>query len=78
MHLAAAVGTPVVALFGSTTPALTSPGLPGETKHLLLKSGVPCAPCFRRECPIDFRCMTGVAVESVHRAALEVLKGAGA
>jgi heptosyltransferase-2 len=65
MHLAAAAGTPVVALFGSTSPELTGPGLPGDMRHALLKAGVPCAPCFRRECPVDFRCMTGITVEQV-------------
>jgi len=68
MHLAAAVGTPVVALFGSTSPELTAPGLPGDSKHILLRSRVPCAPCFRRECPIDFRCMNSLSVEQVVEA----------
>jgi heptosyltransferase-2 len=70
MHLAAAVGTPVVALFGSTSPELTSPGLPGDTHHVILKSGVPCAPCFRRDCPIDLRCLIGIEVEPVVQALL--------
>ena len=71
MHLAAAVGTPVVALFGSTSPELTGPGLPGEGKHFLLKSGVACAPCFRRECPVDFRCMNTLGVDQVVAALLK-------
>jgi lipopolysaccharide heptosyltransferase II len=71
MHLAAAVGTPVVALFGSTSPVLTAPGLPGETRHRLLTSNAPCAPCFLRECPIDFRCLTGITVERAVQAVLE-------
>jgi heptosyltransferase-2 len=65
MHVAAAVGTPVVAIFGSTSPELTGPGLPGDSPHHLLKSHAPCAPCFRRVCPIDLRCMTGISVERV-------------
>ena len=73
MHLAAAVGTPVVALFGSTSPELTGPGLPGGSRHQLLRADAPCSPCFLRECPIDFRCMTGLdvtrVVEAVTRAA---------
>jgi len=68
MHLAAAVGTPVVALFGSTSPELTGPGLPGDARHVLLRADAPCAPCFRRVCPIDFRCMTGISVERVVQA----------
>ena len=72
MHLAAAVGTPVIALFGSTSPQLTGPGLPGESKHSLLQAQVPCSPCFRRECPIDFRCMNNVSVEQIIAAALSI------
>src|SRR5262249_53840715 len=65
MHIAAAVGTPVVAIFGSTSPEMTGPGLPGESTHHLLKAGATCSPCFRRVCPIDFRCMTRISVERV-------------
>jgi heptosyltransferase-2 len=63
MHVAAALGTPVVALFGSTSPELTGPGLPGDPRHQLLQSHVPCSPCFLRKCPIDFRCMNGISVD---------------
>jgi len=70
MHLAAAVGTPVVVPFGSTSPELTHPGIPGDARHQLLASDVPCAPCFLRECPIDFRCMKNITVEEVVAAAL--------
>ena len=72
MHLAAALGTPVVVPFGSTSPELTGPGLPGVPYHQLLKSDVPCSPCFLRECPIDFRCMKGITVERVTAAVLDV------
>ena len=65
MHVAAAVGTPVVVPFGSTSGRMTGPGLPGDAQHRFLEAGVPCSPCFRRECPIDFRCMTGITVEAV-------------
>ena len=70
MHVAAALGTPVVVPFGSTSPELTGPGLPGDDRHRLLKSDVPCAPCFLRECPIDFRCMDQIRVEAVVAAVL--------
>jgi heptosyltransferase-2 len=75
MHLAAALGTPVVALFGSTSPELTGPGLPGEPRHRLLAADVPCAPCFLRECPVDFRCLRNLTVAQVLEA---VLQAAGA
>lgn len=71
MHVAAALGTPVVVPFGSTSPELTGPGLPGDPIHHLLKSNVSCSPCFLRECPIDFRCMNGISVERVVEAVLE-------
>ena len=70
MHVAAALGTPVVVPFGSTSPELTGPGLPGDPRHRLLKSDAPCSPCFLRECPIDFRCMNGITVEQVVEAVL--------
>jgi heptosyltransferase-2 len=73
MHVAAALGTPVVAPFGSTSPELTGPGLPGGTRHHLLKSDVACSPCFLRKCPIDFRCMKSISVEGVVEAVLKSL-----
>jgi len=68
MHVAAALGTPVVVPFGSTSPELTGPGLPGDPRHRLLLADVACAPCFLRECPIDFRCMNSISVERVVEA----------
>jgi heptosyltransferase-2 len=73
MHVAAALGTPVVVPFGSTSPELTGPGLPGDPRHFLLKSNAPCSPCFLRECPIDFRCMNGISVEKVVEAVVQSL-----
>ncbi|MGA2180077.1 MAG: lipopolysaccharide heptosyltransferase II [Verrucomicrobiota bacterium] len=73
MHVAAALGTPVVVPFGSTSPELTGPGLPGDPRHRLLKSDAPCSPCFLRECPIDFRCLNGISVERVVEAVLSVV-----
>ncbi len=74
MHVAAALGTPVVVPFGSTSPELTGPGLPGDPRHRLLKSDAPCSPCFLRECPIDFRCMNGLGIERVVAAVVEAFK----
>ncbi len=62
MHLAAALGIPTVAIFGSTEPVLTSPI---GTIHRVIREKVPCSPCFKRECPIDFPCMTGISVDRV-------------
>ena len=66
MHLAAAVGVPVTALFGPTIERETAP-LPLGT-HTVLTEAVWCRPCMLRECPIDHRCMTGISVERVHDA----------
>lgn len=52
-HLAAALGTSAVVLFGPTDPALTAPRGPVA----VLRRAVPCAPCFYRVCPIDHPCM---------------------
>jgi len=73
MHVAAAVGTPVVVPFGSTSSTLTGPGLPGSDGHVVLQSSVPCSPCFLRECPIDFRCMNSIEVVAVVDACLRRL-----
>ncbi|HEY3760413.1 MAG TPA: lipopolysaccharide heptosyltransferase II [Verrucomicrobiae bacterium] len=62
MHMAVALGMPVVAIFGSTSPELTGPI---SEKARIVKSDAPCSPCFLRECPIDFRCMNGIHVEKV-------------
>lgn len=70
MHLAALLGVPVVAIFGSTEPSLTGPLGNG---HTILRHHVECCPCFRRECPIDFRCMKAVGAQEVADAVLPVL-----
>ena len=70
MHVAAALGVPVVVPFGSTSPELTGPISSGNTHHQIFKADVPCAPCFLRECPIDFRCMNSIRVDRVAEAVL--------
>jgi heptosyltransferase-2 len=73
MHVAAAVGTRVVVPFGSTSWRMTGPGFPGDPGHRFLDLQVPCSPCFRRDCPIDFRCMTGITPEMAVQAVLGVV-----
>lgn len=73
MHVAAALGTPVVVPFGSTSPELTGPGLPGDPQHRLLKSDAPCSPCFLRECPIDFRCLNGIGSDRAVAAVMDAM-----
>ncbi len=108
MHIGAAVGTKVVALFGSTAPELTAPGLPWAEGHEALKPdrgsadgydetgtdwgtvehfprvscrdnsvvvslAAVCSPCFRRECPVDLRCMKAITVQEVVNAVLRLM-----
>lgn len=75
MHLAAAVGSRVVVPFGSTSPELTGPGLPGGKQHQLILGSAPCAPCFLRVCPIDFRCMRSISPDAVAERMAAVLDG---
>ncbi len=63
MHLAAAVGTPVIALFGPTAPWRTGPFGSG---HEIIRTGVECSPCFKRQCRRgDCICMNRIQVEDV-------------
>jgi heptosyltransferase II len=70
MHLAAAVGTPVVALFGPTDERATAPI---GARARVVTAGAWCRPCLLRECPLDHRCMTGIEAGAVVRAAEEML-----
>jgi ADP-heptose:LPS heptosyltransferase len=69
MHLAAAVGTPVIALFGPTAPNRTGPY--GQL-HEIIRAGVPCSPCFKRRCEStvveEFGCMKRIEVDTVYEA----------
>ena len=76
MHLAAAVGVPVVAIFGPTDETVTSPGGPlalSPEPLAILRHAVWCRPCMLRECPLDHACMTGVTVGAVLDATRRVL-----
>lgn len=64
MHIAAAAGARVVALFGPTAPWRTGPYGEG---HIVLRKGIECSPCFRRDCK-DPRCMGLITVEEVTEA----------
>jgi heptosyltransferase-1 len=71
MHIAAAVGTPVVAVFGSTAPWRTGPY--GE-RHQIVRLDLPCSPCLKRECD-HRRCMNDLAPEQVISAVKRLLAG---
>ncbi len=69
MHIAAAVGTPVVALFGPTDPRRTGPYGPG---HTVISKALPCSPCLLKQCRTK-GCMEGITVEEVLEGVKEQL-----
>jgi len=70
MHLGAAVGIPVVAVFGPTAPWRTGPYGP---QHRVVRAGLPCSPCFLRRCPRAMECMASVTPEQVFPVVQEIL-----
>ncbi len=70
MHLAAAAGGRVLALFGPTAPWRTGPY--GES-HRVIRMGTDCSPCFQRSCKINVVCMAGITVDEVIGAVGSVL-----
>jgi heptosyltransferase II len=68
MHVAAAVGLPVVAVFGPTDPFGTAPVTPRAT---IVQQRPYCSPCFLRRCPTDHRCMLAVTPKMVGEAMRE-------
>jgi heptosyltransferase-2 len=70
MHVAAALGIPVVAIFGSTDPERTAPL--GKMCRVVRKP-VPCAPCLKPVCPEDRRCMSLISADEVYEEAQKIL-----
>lgn len=70
MHIASALQTPLVALFGSTDDTKTGPYYGEKVIH----KRVECSPCFERVCPIDFRCMTRIETSEVYNAVIDAIK----
>ena len=72
MHVAAALGRPVVAIFGPTDERATRP----IGAHTVITQPVFCRPCMLRDCPIDHRCMKRIPVDRVFAAVSSLLSGA--
>jgi 3-deoxy-D-manno-octulosonic-acid transferase/heptosyltransferase-1 len=77
MHLAAAVGAPIVALFGPTAPWRTGPYGPS---HVVLRADLACSPCFKKQCLTTLyeerACMKRLSVDQVVHAVLEKMAAA--
>ncbi len=69
-HIAPAVGTDTIVIFGPTNPATTRPF---SDKAEIIRNAVECSPCMLRDCPIDHRCMTRISVEEVFERAKQRL-----
>lgn len=73
MHIAAAAGTPVLAVFGATDPSRTGPY--GPHHRVLMADGPDCSPCFSRSCHRhDLACLQGISPDHVAETALQMLE----
>lgn len=72
MHLATAAGCPIVGIFGSTDPAWTGPLGDGAR---VVRSGLPCSPCYASVCPTEIECLKEITPEAVERELAGLLDG---
>lgn len=71
MHIAAAVGTPVISLWGATSPIRSAPW---GSEQLAIAGTAACSPCYSRNCPIERACMKRITVEQVVNKAEDILE----
>jgi ADP-heptose:LPS heptosyltransferase len=75
MHIAAAVGCPIVSLWGSTAPERSAPW--GFTEYSI-RGDIPCHPCYLRSCPVGRECMRRIAPSEVATMVRRALARSGA
>jgi len=71
MHVAAALGVPTIAIFGSTNPVTTGPV---GHQSVIIRKDVPCSPCLKTSCPTDFRCMEEIGIDDIYQAAQGMIR----
>lgn len=71
MHVAAALNTPLVAIFGSTDQVATGPF---SERAVVVSKSLSCSPCLKTHCPTNFECMKEVTVDDVEGAFLQALE----
>ena len=71
MHLANAVGTPIVAIFGPTNPKRTGPY---QGNYIVVQRELPCAPCYLRKCPAGQECLQELGVDQVMSAVQQLMR----
>lgn len=72
MHIAAAIGTPIVAIFGPTDPVRTGPY--GNSHVVIRRNDIDCLPCLKRKCYNNILCMNLITVDEVTEEAIKMLK----
>lgn len=72
-HIAPAIGTKTIVVFGPTNPVTTRPF---SENGIVVRKDVECSPCMKRDCPIDHRCMEWISIEEVFDKAAELLSAA--
>ncbi len=74
MHVAAALGRPVVGIYGSSSPDYTPP-LIEEDKKIVLYENLSCSPCYKRVCPLSHTdCLNNISVENVKDSISKLVK----
>ena len=72
MHIASAVGTPFIALFGPTDPARH---VAASGPHVVIRKELKCSPCYNPNCMKKIKCMNGITVDEVFAAVKNILSG---
>ena len=74
MHIAAALGKPIVGIYGSSSPEYTPP-LISSDKRAIIYQNLSCSPCFKRVCPLEhLNCLENISVEFVRQSITRLIQ----